>query len=83
MPQILMSQLISFKVDQAITAQQAIVKHQVHEEMLLIECEFLLSGLEKESFAEFQQECSHLADYRAFKFCFAICVLRTITQRRG
>jgi len=51
-----MRRLVQFDVDDDVAAQEAVVEDQIDEIVVLIEGEALLASLEKEAFAEFEQE---------------------------
>ncbi len=67
-----MSQLPGLQVDQHVAAKQPVVKHQVHEEVTVVEAEPLLPCLEQESLAEFEQELLEPVDDRGFQIALGV-----------
>lgn len=59
---VLMGEFVYLQVYQYIALQYAIIENKVNKEVLFIERETLLPGLEKESFAQFEKEIAHLCD---------------------
>ena len=68
--QVLMGEFTELEIDEHVTAKKAVVENQVHEEMLFIESEAALPGLEEKAFAEFEQESLDLADDGGFEVGF-------------
>ena len=60
------------EVDQDIAPEDAVVEDEVHEEMVCIEGEPFLPGLEEEAFAEFQQECFEFVDDGRFEITLGV-----------
>ena len=52
--EIAVAEFADLEIDQHIAAQQAVVEHQIDEEMFLVESEALLPGLEQKSLAQYQ-----------------------------
>ena len=72
LPEVLVGDLADFQIEQHIAAQQAVVENEVDEEVVFVECEALLTRLEQEAFAHFQQESFDLANNSGFEFGFGI-----------
>ena len=70
-----MGQLADLEVDKHIAAQEAVIEHQVYEEVLLIEGEPLLPCLKQEAFAKFQQEVFDVGDDGRFQLGLRIAGL--------
>ena len=67
-----MGQLAALEVDQHVTPQQAVVEHEIYEEVSVVEAEALLARLEQKTLAEFQQELLEPVDDRGFQFALGI-----------
>ena len=65
--EVLVRELVEFEVDQNITTQQAVVEHKVHEEVVFVEGEALLPGLEEKAFAKFEKKMFNVVDDGGFK----------------
>ena len=75
LPQILMAELVELEVDEHIAAQQAVVEDEIDEEVVLVEGEALLAGLEEKALAQFEQEVFELVDDGGFQVGFGIARL--------
>ena len=65
--QILVRELANLEVDQHLATQQAVVKHQIHKEMVVGKGETLLARLKQKALAQLQQEVFDLIDDGGFK----------------
>ena len=70
--EVLMGQLADFQVDQHVAAKQAVVEDQIDKEVVFVEGEPLLPGLEEKAFPEFQQKVFKLVDDGGFEIGFGI-----------
>lgn len=51
-----MSELVALEVDEDVAAEQTVVEDEIDVEMIIVEGEAFLAGLEEEAFAEFEKE---------------------------
>lgn len=67
-----MTELVELQVDEHIAAQQAVVEDEIDEEMVLVEGEALLPGLEEKAFAQLQQKLFEPVNDGGFQVGFGI-----------
>ena len=68
---VFVTELFQFQIHQNMTFEDAVVKHQVDEEMLITNQNAFLPGFETKSVAQFQQECFKFIDKLVFQMGFA------------
>jgi len=78
---VLMGELTDFQVNQHVAVQQAIVEHEVNEEVIFIKGEAFLSGLEKEAFSQFQEKVLQFVDDSGFKIGLGVFCLFVEPQK--
>ena len=73
-----MGELVPFEVEEDVAAKEAVVEDEIDAEVIIVEGEALLTGLEEEAFTEFQQEGLQLVDDGGFQFVLG--VMRVVLQ---
>ena len=70
-----MRELANFQVDEHVASEQAVVEHQIDEEVLFVEGEPLLPGLEEETFPQFEQELFNVGNDGRFQIGLGVAGL--------
>ena len=70
--EVLMGELVALEVDEDVAAEQAVVEDEVDEEVVIVEGEALLAGLEEEALPEFEEEGFQLVDDGGLQILFGI-----------
>ena len=70
--EVLMGELVALEVDEDLAAEQTVVEDEVDAEVVVVEGESFLAGLEEESLAEFEEEGFQLIDDGRFEILFGI-----------
>ena len=69
---VLVFEFADFQVKEDEAAQEPVVKHQVHDEMLLVKGEADLAAHERKAGAEFQKELLEMVDDAAFQLTLGV-----------
>lgn len=70
--EVLVGEFVDFEVDQDVAAQESVVEDKIDVEVVFLEAEAFLAGLEEEAFAEFEQELFEFIDDGGFEFVFGV-----------